>query len=413
MDQRDFCRRLGWSRRDLIPMRPVWRRCAARQNEVPPFYREDFIRTWAYVMKPDDRLLEQMIEAGKVGAATPEGRLFGWLLCESVYHHTPVLPVGALPLPEKAFGEYAGLLQLLVALGAFPMIFESFRAAGIPQHYAEACGGWLAGTVTIYRAAHNGSPGHTLSQLFWMRHYIELEVFRIGRLELETAEYPDLFPVICRHRTDGRVMAVCRNARWFHADGSSANIGDAGAVRTRLKNANGVIEGTPVDPIRGVALLGQTVSLPLTEWEIVCRAGEPTVSIHIPGGGGLTPELVVESLREAAGFYRKYLGLEPKIWCCSSWILNPDWEKLIPDTNIVRFGRLGFRCPSYPAGGRDGLFFIFGRSEGEPESFPARTRMEKAFHQVWEQGGKLCCGSMFVLTADLDELELDFYRRTR
>ena len=58
MDQRDFCRRLGWSRRDLIPMRPVWRRCAARQNEVPPFYREDFIRTWAYVMKPDDRLLE-------------------------------------------------------------------------------------------------------------------------------------------------------------------------------------------------------------------------------------------------------------------------------------------------------------------------------------------------------------------
>ena len=404
MNQTEFCRRMGWRRADLTPLRPIWRACAARCEEVPPFYAESFIRTWAPVMHPNDELLAQMIDAGRFGAATPEGRLFGHLLHRAVYGPLPVLPIGGLPLPVKAFGDRAGLLQLLAALAAFPMIVESFRAAGIPRRYAEACGGWLAGTVEIFRAAHEGVPGHTISQLFWMRHYIELEVFRVGRLEFQPGEYPALLPALFRRRGGNEIVALCRSDRWYTPEGGPAAPGAPGAVRTRLLNADGVIVGTPVDLASGKVLVGRTERLSCAEWENLNEVGDPVMTLHIPGGGGLTPEAVRASLREAVGFFRKYRGIEPKIWWCVSWILNRDWEELIPDTNIVRFGRIGHRCPEPLPNDREGLFFIFGRSDGFPAGYAARTRMEKAFHEAHRRGRKLRCGTMFLLTEEIAAL---------
>ncbi|MGN0848236.1 MAG: hypothetical protein ACI4OV_00925, partial [Victivallaceae bacterium] len=61
--------------------------------------------------------------------------------------------------------------------------------------------------------------------------------------------------------------------------------------------------------------------------------------------------------------------------------------------------------------GRDGAFFIFGRSDGDFSVYPQDNSVRKAFHRIVDAGELLKSGGMFILPQEIREHNGNRYRR--
>ena len=120
-------------------------------------------------------------------------------------------------------------------------------------------------------------------------------------------------------------------------------------------------------------------------------------------------ELAGESLREAVSFFRTCFHREITGFCCESWILNPDWMTELPDSNLTRLMREVYLFPIQETE-RAGLFFVYGRDDGDLSSYPADNSLRRAFRHLVDTGHPLREGGMFLLTADLPRFGTGTYR---
>ena len=409
----DFCAAMGFGHGEKHLLEEIWDEVLNTAPQgVPEFMTMDFCRKYYPVTGGDLKHLERMEEVCRIAGRTPEAALYAWLLHYGLFLRKMQANLRNLPLPEKIFGENAGIFQLMVAVSAVPLIEKTLERMKIPLSYASDIAKWIGGTIGIFETGNSGLPGHSLLQTSWIRNYIDGRLFRIGRFEFLMHEYPPWMPAVYRNRKDGSLMVFCRDGWRFLPDGSRPKAGtpDSEVVFTRLKILDNHVTGTPVTP-RGRVLLGRKVTIDLAEWEGICQPWELAPSIHIPAGGGMKPELAKESLIAAKEFFRRYFKQDVKIFICHSWILNPDWETELPDSNLAKFMREGYMTPGLETDGRDGVFFIFGRADDvDPLACPAVTSMQKAFHRILRSGRRLRSGTLFFLTDRLDRFGTQYYR---
>jgi hypothetical protein len=147
------------------------------------------------------------------------------------------------------------------------------------------------------------------------------------------------------------------------------------------------------------------------EWERVLAKGVMALELHIPGGGGLTPDACRDSMQRAAEFFSRYFPDRlPVAICCGSWIYNPDLERFLPtDANLVRHLREAYLFP-YPSGGYDGLWFVFLQDAFDPRTAPRDTRLRRAILDFMAAGNDWRCGGMFVLMEHVRHLGTQHYR---
>ena len=110
------------------------------------------------------------------------------------------------------------------------------------------------------------------------------------------------------------------------------------------------------------------------------REGEPTLGIHIPESGPLTPEACDDSVAQARPFFSRHFPETPtRLAICTSWLLDPQLaEYLAPDSNIVRFGRRFTLVGDGYDGDADVLRFVFHRIAPRIDDLPQRTTLERA-----------------------------------
>ena len=163
----------------------------------------------------------------------------------------------------------------------------------------------------------------------------------------------------------------------------------------------GMLEGFPVDPASGTVSKDK-IRVESARWEPVLAPHSFCLHLHIPGGGGMTPEVAESSFKEALEFFRTYFHREVAAFVCYSWILNPDWQRVLPVSNIAELQRKVFL---FPAGvdSHSGLFFVFGRTDDDFASYPADNTLRRAFHQIWNEGGTLRPGCMILPTEFLKD----------
>jgi hypothetical protein len=406
----DFCTQMGFDNTAKRILEDAW--SDARQTDcMPDFMRMDFCRNYYPLTGGDPEVLERMETVSRITEHNPAAIRYAYLLHDSIFLRKSPLSFGTMPLPEKIFGENAGVFCLMVAVSALPLIEKTMELLNIPLSYAHDIAKWLGGTIQIFKSGHNGLPGFNLQQASWIRDYIDGKLFRIGRFEYLMHPCPEWVPAIYRNRKDGSLMVLCRDKWRFTADGRRprTTTPESEIVTTKLKILDGRVTGTPISP-RGEVLLGRKVTIGLDEWDGICLPWELVPSIHIPGGGGMTPEAAGNSMREAKEFFRKYFKQDIKIFVCASWILNPDWEEELPDSNLTKFMRELYLTPGWDISGLDGLFFIFGRSDGDPLTYPADNSVRKAFHRLFAAGKPPRSGAMFFLTEHLDQFGTQYYR---
>lgn len=384
-------------------------------SEAPNWPGTTFFLDDAFIQRYYPRLqaavipLDTLLQTAALARQSPAVQLYAWLLYRCFYVTFTPGSLNQMPDLTGIFGVHAGGFHLLVALAAFPLVEAGMAKAGLPLHYSNYVGNWFYETNLNYAAAHGGNNGYPARQFGWVANFIKARVLRIGRFEYELHDLPEWVPAVYRRKSDRKLLFLCREGWHFDAEGLRAHP-DQGILRTSLRFADNSVTGTPINP-HGIPDLQQTTTISLDDFEEAVSAWEMVPSIHIPAGGGMTPDAALQSLREARTVFKTCLGRDLRAFVCMSWILSPDWERELPDSNLAKFRQLGYLTPGLPPSGLDGLYFIFGCS-GTPDwnQLPADNSIRRAFHRVHADGRPLRNGAIFFACEDLDLLEPGYYR---
>ncbi|MBR3967509.1 MAG: DUF5596 domain-containing protein [Clostridia bacterium] len=122
------------------------------------------------------------------------------------------------------------------------------------------------------------------------------------------------------------------------------------------------------------------------------------ISIHIPSSGPLTKELREDSYRRAKEFFKDYFGDQPTLFMCSSWLLFPAHEEMIPKSNIVDFMHDFNIFESTESEKFGELWRIFDDKYSLPyEELPRDTSMRRAYAERLCAGKKLGKGIGFFI----------------
>ena len=400
----DFCKTLGFSWDAEKVLAPVWQEVVENFPGELAFLEDDFQKEWYPRIGNQPDFLPELLRVLQAIRNTPVLKFYAWVLYYGLNRKEMLPGLNTLPPPEKILGKDAGLFVLAVAIGSFPHIAETHRKLGLPEHYTMDLFDWFAGACAIHRAGHDGVPGLCMNQYYWERHYIDGDLFRIGRFEYLLHPVRDFVPAVFRHKKTGKLVVLSRDSQFYDQEGLQAESG----FKAELIYADNCVTGTPITP-DGVALCGKTVTLSLEEYEAAVTPWEWVPSMHIPGGGGMSPEKMLDSMRQAKVFFKKYFNRDIRMFSCASWILNPDWESEMPESNMVKFRRLGWAssCPPWKTAG---FFFVFGREDVDLNTLPQDNSLYRAFCNLHKKGRVLRAGSVFIMTEDLDKLHDGFYR---
>lgn len=122
-------------------------------------------------------------------------------------------------------------------------------------------------------------------------------------------------------------------------------------------------------------------------------------TFHFPGGeGGLDTAKIRASFAEAMAFWKRAFGRYPRAWACDSWLFNPIWRELIPDSRIAHatdnFEFVGTlpHDPKEPSG----IYYVYGADDCDPRDWPAENSLERAFCEIYSRGEMPVAGCAIV-----------------
>ena len=311
----------------------------------PFFLQAEFIRKyWKMSELPEDKLSCCISFAAKI-QSEPRYRLLAWHL----YRYMTLTPMElieneALPDIIDGLGVESGMLYLLIGLSFIPSFIARAERENFPVSYAEAGAKRLGSTTVFFAQKYNGAFGLRGRTLLFQKHYMETATWRIGRFDFVIRQADDTVPEI--YRNGSNIIAFCPDGMPLTA-GRNRAASDAETVRqTRLICHGNTVTGTPVDFRTGLAESTEMTLDLNAGWERAAGSGDWTLFFHIPGGGGMKPELCRESFREAWEFFQKYVpDKEFRLIWSASWIFNPAWREMLPESNLAKLIRRGRLYP--------------------------------------------------------------------
>ena len=138
--------------------------------------------------------------------------------------------------------------------------------------------------------------------------------------------------------------------------------------------------------------LSDSVTLNKDGREVVLNPGDRVLGIHIPRGGKMEESACLDSFERAKEFFPKYFGYNFKAFTCSTWLFDPDFDKLLPpDSNILKFQKLFTIFPGEE--GYWGLDYVFVNITKENiKDAPKDTYFRKKLAEHLLAGGKMHSG---------------------
>jgi len=137
----------------------------------------------------------------------------------------------------------------------------------------------------------------------------------------------------------------------------------------------------------------------LRGYEKVLQTGDDVLSVHIPAGGRMSPELVDDALQQAEEFFARYYPEKHfKAYVCSSWLLNTDMEEFLsPEANITKF-RNRFRVVMTTPNGYSLYWHVFGIEQFLPlEQMQPANAFQKTLLDRVKAGKTLYNGHGYIL----------------
>lgn len=317
------------------------------------------------------------------------------------------------PQLTASLGDQAGLFYLLSALDFAPRLRAYHRLLKIPETVTRETCQQVRCFCGNYQQAHGGKLGIFPSQYPWLRNYVRDNIYvRLGRLEFWARPYGGGATVF-RHRQSGATMALAEEGACFNSEGymdESAHQPARGPNWTAtLRLTLDAVRGYPITPW-GKAVRRE-IELTSADWDLVLTKDDPVYDLHIPTGGSMGLDKVVDAFRRAHQFFRTQFPSRAGVAIvCSSWICSPlIADALGPDANLANFAREVYLHP-IAFTGPESLWFIFLQDKFDLATAPRETRVQRAVADYLGQGHIWRNGAMFFMVDDLERLGSKHYQ---
>ncbi len=129
----------------------------------------------------------------------------------------------------------------------------------------------------------------------------------------------------------------------------------------------------------------------LDEGGLEAVPGRVVVETHIPESGPMTTEAVDASFAQARPFFdRHFAELTPITYAtCDSWLLDPVLQRLVPGSNIARFGARFRLFATGHVSDQSALDFVFRAPTTPREQLPRETRLQRGLLDHLGSGGHI------------------------
>lgn len=398
----------------LEAVKPHWEESLASfPDGVPDFLQPEHVRTNLQWCGFEAEYEPVLTGAARKIAASRSLQYLAWYYYRMVYDyetdHLRYVPL------HKVMGEDWPIFYLLIALAMVPRIRAFHRGLGIPEEVTKECCLKVKNECDDHRRSRGGRLGIFIGELSWLANYVNgAPFFRLGRFEYWAKPFPHNYKVY-RSREDGRIMALAGPAWKVNSSGwidgiGGAETGDASLWQTTLRQIGSSAYGFPINPKGFVE--HDPVTLPERDWECVLEKGVPVLEMHITAGERITLERCAESFRKAKQFFQRHFPTPAvRAIVSSSWMFSPLLEDLLPpDSNLVRFMRELYLCPSNSRS-RSGPWFIFLQEPFDPATAPRETSLQRAILDHLQAGNLWRDGIMFFMLDDLDHFGSQWYQR--
>jgi hypothetical protein len=370
-----------------------------------PFLAHDAIAECSRLAGLREEAIAYLQETASLIATDSDLTRLAWhchyLLCHSRSY--PRGDVRTWPSLEDVLGEQSGAFYLLIALSGVPQARAFHQSRGIPERVALDTYGDTSLWARQCKERH-GVWGISTYILPWLFNHLSGDLYRLMRLQFMQRPFRQKLQAF-RNRATRRVVVLADEGVRYRSDGQLDGTGGVSDPEngwtSRLLWDDRRVTGTPIHPT-GIALRDEA-SLPLDTYDCILGPGDYIIEIHIPGESPMDFDACGDSFRMAVDFFPRYFSDRPfKAFCCGSWLLNTQFQDMLPhDSNIVRFQKEFYLFPIF-SGGRSGFERIFGGDFRDLSKAPRDTTLRRAVLDHLKAGGYLRGGGALLFAEDLD-----------
>ena len=291
----------------------------------------------------------------------------------------PVLPLNGTPKQDMA--------MLMTLVPFIPSAAAAYTKGGFSQEE-------VASYIRAYSSCMNstkirsGFVGLDKTYFMWLHHFAFAEIFRVHGIQFEFSKINKNCAYL-KNKQTGQIQPIMY-AGQVHASGKML----VGAGGYEDEEGSFVAEFTETEDSyigHGVydhIVNKQKTTYPKAQWQMLAKAGDKALSMHLPRGADIREE----NVRKACAAAREIINrcnpdyVSAPIYC-SSWLLDPGNEEILgPDSNVVRFGKLFVRIPSKSTG-RAANGFVYPGKKLPDEELPEDTRLQRGLKQRYLNGG--------------------------
>ena len=342
-------------------------------------------------------------KAAKETAKDENASLFLALMAETLADRENVYKnLGELEYPENAENFVYSMLRGLAFLSMADYTAEVLKSRGIPEEVILKILRNLPNGVDTHRKCYNGKDG--FMDFNWNQRMIDGNLIPIKRLvaEVESKFAPNACVFV---NDEGEALTMADGVK-LHKSGFIFGVtgykDEEGSWFADIKetedsyigyayNSKGMVDSAPV-------------TLPKNKWRKIVSKGDKVIDLHIPGGGGLTPELVDESLKEIKAFISKhYPEYNYEVFQCWSWLCDPQLIEILgEDTNISKF-TARFTPIRVPDDSMPVFRFVFNipHSNFKIEDLPENTTLERKLKKHFLSGKRIYGTAGYFLKSDV------------
>ena len=324
-------------------------------------------------------------------ATDPDNALFCYVLAAALRDDAEQI-YQALSAPKKEDeNELYDILPLFALLDLIPDMLCDHRRRGLPEQISRDTVQMFENQVGDFVALHHRYG--ISNYVWWMQWFLRSRIIRINRFNIEIATFRAPYEFF---EKEGELLALANGVRYHRSGRVLGSVGcedEEGAFEGVLRETDDAFIGLPVVN----ALAKKTpVTLPKAEWRKVLTSGDTVISVHIPAGGPLTPEICERDLALAREVVAKHFG-PFKAFYCGSWLLDPQLREIMgKDTNVTLFGDRFYRYPT-KNDGKAVFSYLFHAPNTPVQELPEPSSMAKAVKAHLLAGGHIySLGGVFL-----------------
>jgi hypothetical protein len=231
----------------------------------------------------------------------------------------------------------------------------------------------------------------------WLCHYIKGMIFDYGVFNFQPHVWKG-GAIYLKNRTSGEILPMMYRGS-FHksglALGSAGCTDEDGSYEADFTECDDAYVGRLVHGCR----VDNTVStLKKSEWECILAENDNVCNLHIPRGANITPDVVIQCMREGLTRTREhYPELDIKVIVCSSCMLDPQLVDILGEgAKISSFVNRFLKFPVKSAGGGCLSYVFPGYQGGAVSDFPEKSSLQRGIKKLMLDGGYILGASGLV-----------------